>query len=119
MQTTLTNREILEALFDGDTFHSPDFEYQFRSEAFTAEIPQTGERFESREELRDLQRALGPPPQVMLRRITGDGDVWVVETTQTYGLDDVAHVCVVVEFNDGLIVRETRYYAPPTPTNRS
>ena len=118
MQATNTNKETLQTLFGGDTFHTPEVEYELRSEDFTAEIPQTGERFESREALRDMQKEFGQPPAVALKRITGEGDVWVVEAVQTYEKDGDYHVCVLVEFDNGKIRRETRYYGPPLQTNR-
>ena len=119
MQTTQTNREILEALFGGQTFSTPEAEYEFRSEDFTAEIPQTGERFDSRESLRDMQKGMGWPPTVALKRITGEGDIWVVEAVQTYKDDGDYHVCVIFEFDDGKIAKETRYYGPPLEPSRA
>ena len=118
MQTTQTNREVLETLFGGQTFSTPETEYELRAEDFTAEIPQTGERFDSREALRDMQRGMGKPPRVALKRITGEGDVWVVEAIQTYEDDGDYHVCVLVEFDNGKIAKETRYYGPPLKPDR-
>lgn len=118
MQADQTNRKTLEALFGGATFTTPETEFEFRSEDFTAEIPQTEERFESREALRDMQQGMGSPPGVRLKRITGEGDFWAVEAIQTYGEDDY-HVCVLVEFDRGKIKRETRYYGPPLQTERT
>ena len=119
MPTTQTNRETLETLFSGETFSTPEVEYEFRAEDFTAEIPQTGETFESREALRDMQKGIGTPPNVALKRITGEGDVWVVEAVQTYEEDGDYHVCVLVEFDNGKIARETRYYGPPLKPSRT
>ena len=114
-----TNREILETLFNGDTFKTPEVEYQYRSDNFTAEIPQTGELFESREALRDMQKDFDQPPALSLKRITGEGDTWVVEAIQTYEDKGDFHVCVIVEFADGKIAKETRYYGAPLTTDRS
>lgn len=120
--TTTTDehkRAILESIFAGGTFKSPDEEYELRAEDFLAEIPQTGERWESREALRDMQHGFGAPPAVRVERIRGAGDLWVVETVQTYERDGEHHTCVVIEFDGGKIARETRYYAPSsTPPER-
>jgi hypothetical protein len=118
MQATQTNREILETLFQGETFLTPEQEYEYRSEDFTGEIPQTGERIDSREALRDMQKGMGRPPAVSLQRLTGEGDFWAVEAIQTYEQEGDYHVCVLVEFDNGKIKRETRYYGPPLQTNR-
>lgn len=113
------NRRILESMFEGETFKSPQFEYELRSDDFVAEIPQTGERFEGREALKAMQEGFGEPPAIRLKRISGAGDTWAVEALQTYKDGATWHVCVLVEFTDGKISRETRYYAPPLETNRS
>lgn len=115
---TERNRRILEGMLDGDTFAPPEVEYRHRSNDFVAEIPQTGERIEGRDELRRLQEAFGDPPRVRLQRISGEGDFWAVETIQSYGGDGDYHVCVLVEFTDGKISRETRYYGRPLETDR-
>jgi hypothetical protein len=50
-----------------------------------------------------------------LQRLTGEGDVWVAELASDYGEDrgGVFSVCVILEFANGLIKRERRYYAEP------
>ena len=119
MATSDDNRRILESMFEGNTFKSPEFEYELRSDDFVAEMPQTGERFEGREALKAMQEGFGEPPAIQLKRISGEGDTWAVEALQTYKDESQWHVCVLVAFTDGKISRETRYYAPPLDTNRS
>lgn len=112
-------RAILESLFESGTFKSPDEEYAYRATDFSAEVPQTGERWESREALREMQRSFGTPPAVRLERIRGQGDLWVVEAVQTYERDGELHTCLIVEFDGDKIARETRYYVPhATPPKR-
>jgi ketosteroid isomerase-like protein len=51
-----------------------------------------------------------------LKRLAGEGDVWVAELVSDYGDrpgGGVFNVCVILEFADGKIARETRYYAEP------
>lgn len=105
---------MLERMLD---VMDPEWEYEQRHPDFVADMPQSGERLPSREALRDMQRAFGAPPSITLRRLTGEGDTWVVEAQSDYG-DAVYQAVVIFEFRDGLIVRETRYYtqsfeAPP------
>lgn len=116
--TEQTNREILESFFEGGTFKSPEFEYSYRTPDFVARIPQTGETFD-RDSLLQMQKSYGPPPSVRLERITGDGDLWVVETVNTYEDDGDYYSCAIVEFVDGKVSRETRYYGPPLNVDRS
>jgi hypothetical protein len=42
----------------------------------------------------------------------GSGDVWVVEARSDYG-GRIYDVAVIIEFREGKILRETRYYADP------
>jgi hypothetical protein len=87
----------------------PELEYGERHPEFVADIPQSGERFANRDAMREMQRAFPGPPTIELTRVVGDGDVWVVEAKSDYGGDKYFAV-MVVEFRDGLVVRETRYY---------
>lgn len=114
---TQSNRQILETLLEGG-FKTPEVEYGYRSEDFVAEIPQTGEVFD-RDSLMEMQKAMGDAPAVEVKRITGEGDVWVVEAVNSYSEQGDFYVCVVAEFRDGQIIRETRYYGPPLETDRT
>lgn len=90
----------------------PDLEYGMRHPKFEAEMPQSGERFASREKLREMQRAFPDPPKIALRRVVGEGDVWVAEATSDYS-GRRFHTVLILEMRDDLILRETRYYAEP------
>jgi SnoaL-like domain len=90
----------------------PDVEYVMRHPDFVADMPQSGERFASREALREMQRAFPDPPKISLRRLVGEGDVWVAEATSDYS-GQRFHTVLILEIRDDLILRETRYYAEP------
>jgi hypothetical protein len=108
------NREILEGLFgDGTLKLSPEDEYNIRADDFVMEMPQSGERISGRDTMRAFQEAYPNPPKAKLRRIVGSGDLFVMEAFSDYGGDDTYNVVMVVEFKDGKIRRETRYYAKP------
>jgi hypothetical protein len=111
------NRELLEELFGGATFMSPEDEYAYRSEDFEARMPQTGETFD-RDSLMEMQKSIGEPPAFEVIRITGSGDLFVVETMNTYEGDGDYHACVIVEFAGGKVRRETRYYARSMEVDR-
>jgi hypothetical protein len=113
------NRRVLQSMFEDGSFKSPEFEYELRSDDFVAEIPQTGERFNGRDALRAMQQNFGEPPAIQLKQIRGEGDIWIVEALATYKEDGDFHVCAIIEFSDGKISRETRYYGPPLVTNRN
>jgi hypothetical protein len=90
----------------------PDVEYAMRHRDFVADMPQSGERFASREALREMQRAFPDPPQISLRRLVGEGDVWVAEATSDYS-GRRFHTVLILEMRDDRVLRETRYYAEP------
>jgi hypothetical protein len=90
----------------------PDSEYAMRHPEFEADMPQSGERFATRETLREMQRAFPDPPKIALRRVIGEGDVWVAEATSDYS-GRRFHTVLILEMRDDLILRETRYYAEP------
>jgi hypothetical protein len=99
---------IVEELLTG---LDPEFGYKVHHEQFTADMPQSGERL-NRENLRAMQAHYPNPPTFTLRRVVGAGDVWVVEALGDYS-GKLYHMVMIVEFRDGKIWKETRYYAEP------
>jgi hypothetical protein len=91
---------------------SADEEYKLRSTEFVMEMPQSGERIRGRDAMRAMQESFPAPPQsVKIRRVIGAHRVWVLEGELDYGQGPWS-VAVLFEFDDdGLIARETRYYA--------
>jgi ketosteroid isomerase-like protein len=91
---------------------SPEEEFELRHPDYVMEMPQSGERIRGRENMRSMQENYPGPPGIALRRVVGAGDVWAVEMRSDYD-GRVYHVVMIVEFRDGKILRETRYYADP------
>jgi SnoaL-like domain len=111
----MDDQEIRETLTRMMTDLDPEAEYEMRHEEdFVADMPQSGERVRGRDNMREFQRNYPPGtlPKFEVRRITGGGDFWTVEATGDYG-GETFYVAVVVEFRDGKIVHESRYYAQP------
>jgi hypothetical protein len=102
-------RQIFTRMFED---MSPEEEYQLRDAEYVMEMPQSGERIRGRENMRSMQEGYPGPPSIELRRLVGSGDVWVVEMRSDYG-GRIYHVVMIVEFRNGKIARETRYYADP------
>jgi hypothetical protein len=93
----------------------PGREYELRHPDCLIDIPQSRERFD-RDGMREMQRNFpGGPPAMNMMRLAGEGDVWVAELESDYGEErgGVFRVCLILEFADGKIRRETRYYAEP------
>ena len=110
----MDEREVRELFFDRLQHLSPEAEYELRHPDYVMEMPQSGERIRGRENMRAFQEAYPNPPTISPRRVVGAGDVWVVEARSDYS-GDIFHVALIVEFRDGKIWRETRYYAAPFP----
>ena len=109
--TVHPNQALLQELL-GDGFASPEREYRARTDDFVAEIPQTGERM-TRDQLYQRQQAFDSRPQATLRRLSGEGDHWAAELDIDYGTQR-SLAAVLVQFRDGRIAHETRYYATPS-----
>ena len=62
--------------------------------------------------MKAMQEAYPGPPTITMRRVVGSGDVWVVEGRSDYG-GRIYHIANILEFREGKIIRETRYYADP------
>ena len=104
-------RELMDRLVDA---MDPAVEYEARHEDFTVEFPQSGERMD-RDGLRRLQETFpgGMAPKIKLLRVTGSGDIWIGESIIHYADGSVFYGVGRVEFRDGKMWRETRYYAEP------
>ncbi len=107
-------RRVLEALWGtGEVVLSAEAEYALRTEDFVLELPQSGERIVGRDNMRAMQAAYPAPPAMTIRRIVGAGDLFVVEGVSQYPTAGTYYVANIVEFRDGKIARETRYYGEP------
>lgn len=108
------NRTLLENIFGvGPVTLSADAEYEARTDDFVMEMPQSGERIVGRDKMRAMQEGFPAPPAVTVRRIVGSGDLFVMEAVSEYPDAGRFYVAVIVEFRDGKIARETRYYGEP------
>jgi hypothetical protein len=104
------NRLVLERYLAG--ILDSEQEYALRQEDVVIDMPQSGERIRGRDNMKAMQDAYPGPPTITIRRIVGGGDVWVVEGRSDYS-GRIYHVANIIEFREGKIIRETRYYADP------
>jgi hypothetical protein len=74
--------------------------------------PQSGERITGAMAcVRVYENYPGGPPNHQVRRISGDGSVWVAELISDYG-EERWHVVSVIEFDGPRIARMTDYFGP-------
>lgn len=75
--------------------------------------PQSGEVIHGRHNLQALRsHHPGKPSGFMVRRIAGDGGLWVTEYTIDYG-GKSAYTVSIMEFRGTRVSRETQYFADP------
>ena len=93
---------------------SPDEEHKLRHEDYVMEMPQSGERFSGRENMRAFQEAHPTPPSsLQVRRVLVKEGLWVVEGVIDYGDGRVFDVVVISELKDGKMWRDRWYFAEP------
>ena len=94
---------------------NPEEEYNVRhQEDYVMEMPQSGERFRSRENMRAFQEAHPTPPSsLQVRRVLVKEGLWVVEGVIDYGDGRVFDVVVISELKDGKMWRDRWYFAEP------
>lgn len=113
---SMSNRDVVESLFgQGRLRLDAQAEHELRHDDYVMEMPQSGERIRGRDNMRRMQEAFPNPPDATLRRLSGQGDHWVLELVSDYGDGDIYFVAVIIEFADGKIRKETRYYTKPFP----
>lgn len=74
-----------------------------------------GERIAGAANRREIYNAFPQLPSISPRRLTGDGDLWVLEADLDYGDGEPYQTVFIFELRDGLIAKETAYWAKPFP----
>lgn len=77
--------------------------------------PQSGERINGADNRRAIYGSFPRLPTITPRRLTGSGDLWVLEADLDYGDGDPFQSVFVFELRDGRIARETAYWTKPFP----
>lgn len=95
--------------------HRPEEEYNVRHpDDYVMEMPQSGERFRGRENMRAFQEAHPTPPSsLQVRRVLVKQGLWVVEGVIDYGDGRVLDFVVISELRDGKMWRDRWYFAEP------
>ncbi len=79
------------------------------------EWPQSGERIVGGDNRRAIYSRFPSLPAVTVRRMTAAGNVCVLEAALDYGDGDPYQCVFVFQLRDGLIAKETAYWAKPFP----
>jgi hypothetical protein len=76
------------------------------------EFPQGGERIRGKANIHAFRSAYPASLEFEMRRTIGSGNLWVNEYTIRYD-GKPSHAVGIMEFKDGLVVRETLYVGDP------
>jgi ketosteroid isomerase-like protein len=109
------NRATIEALvaaINGSDLAALDKVF---TEDVVLEWPQSGERVRGGQKRREVYSRFPSLPKVTPRRMTGSGDVWVLEANLDYGEGEPYQCVFVFEMRDGLIAKEIAYWSKPFP----
>jgi hypothetical protein len=87
-----------------------EIEHDIYHEDAVLEYPQSGERIRGRRNIQESRFLQPNKKRFTVRRMIGGGDLWITEFVLSY--DGVPSYTVsIMEFRDGLVVRETQYFA--------
>jgi hypothetical protein len=95
-----------------DASDAGDFEVEhdiYRADA-VLDYPQSGERIRGRHNIQESRHVQPNRKRFTVRRIIGSGDLWITEFVLTYD-ETPSYVVSIMEFSDGLVARETQYFA--------
>jgi ketosteroid isomerase-like protein len=106
-------REALNAHWLASATGDLDREHDIYADNAICDYPQSGERIVGRANLQALRgHHPGKPSGFQVRRIQGEGNLWITEYTITYQ-GQTAYTVSIMEFNGGKVVHETQYFSDP------
>ena len=107
-------RAALERHWTASAAGNQDAEHEIYDDDAILEYPQSGERIRGRHNVQAL-RSQHParPSGFSVRRIIGEGDLWITEYVITYDGNRRVNTVSIMEFQGQKVARETQYFAEP------
>jgi ketosteroid isomerase-like protein len=105
-------REALNRHWAASDASDFDVEHDIYREDALLEYPQSGERIRGRRNIQASRAAQSNRKRFTVRRVIGNGDLWVTEFILAYD-GQPSHSVSVMEFLDGKVARETQYFGDP------
>lgn len=106
-------REALNAHWRASATGDLDAEHDIYDDDAICDYPQSGERILGRMNLRALRSHHPDKPSGFdVRRIQGEGSLWITEYSITYRERTTCTVSIM-EFCNGKVVHETQYFSGP------
>jgi len=103
-------RQALERHWQASDANDFEAEHDIYRDDAVLDYPQSGERIRSRRNIQESRFVQPSKKRFTVRRITGSGDLWVSEFILSYD-GKPSYVVSIMELQDGLVARETQYFA--------
>jgi ketosteroid isomerase-like protein len=106
-------REALNAHWQASAAGDLDAEHDIYDDDAICDYPQSGERIIGRSNLQALRGHHPDKPSGFdVRRIQGEGSLWITEYTVTY-TGQATFTVSIMEFCNGKVIHETQYFSDP------
>jgi hypothetical protein len=103
-------RAALKHHWDASDASDFEVEHEIYHEDAVLDYPQSGERVRGRHNIQESRTVQPSKKRFTIRRMIGSDDLWVTEFILTY--DGMPSYAVsIMEFREGLVARETQYFA--------
>jgi hypothetical protein len=107
-------RQALDMHWRASAAGDADAEHDIYEDDAICDYPQSGERILGRSNLQALRsHHPGKPSGFNVKRILGNGDLWITEYTITYQDGKAVFTVSIMEFRHGKVAHETQYFADP------
>ena len=104
-----TVRLALQRHWDASDASDFEVEHEIYREDAVLDYPQSGERIRGRRNIQESRSVQPNKKRFTVRRIVGNGDLWVTEYVLTYD-GAPSFVVSIMEFREGLVTHETQYF---------
>jgi hypothetical protein len=105
-------RAALERHWEASDASDFEVEHEIYREDAVLDYPQSGERIRGRRNIQESRFVQPNKKRFTVRRIVGSGNLWVTEFVLAYN-DRPSYAVSIMEFRDGLVAKETQYFADP------
>ena len=105
-------REALDQHWAASDASDFEAEHRIYHDDAVLEYPQSGERTRGRANIQGQRASQPNNKRFSIRRIVGNGDLWVTEFILMYD-NKPSFTVSIMEFNGDKVARETQYFADP------
>src|SRR5712671_2524843 len=103
-------RTALDAHWAASDANDFELEHQIYREDAILDYPQSGERIRGRHNIQASRTAQPNTKHFTVRRMVGEGDLWITELVMTYDSQPF-YVVSIMEFEGAQVVHETQYFS--------